>query len=195
MRFVVAAAALACLLIVACSSSPSAPESIVCFDVNKGCTCSHQAGGSSSQTKSCNASVLPDLPDTACCADPGWPSSGSCDCLTSAIFCGVVPGYEQATDGGAGEDACVCSSDPYPQQTIGPTCYSNGTTIPGAGLGTCCMFSANAAGALGVPACLCAAGLHTCGTGGTPVNECSSASFPAPSSSCPHGTTLVASCL
>jgi hypothetical protein len=184
---------MALLALLACGSTHSAPDSIVCFDVNSGCTCEHQGSApSSSQAKSCTADVLP---DSTCCADPGWPSSGACDCLTSAIFCGVVPGYEPALDGGAGEDACVCSSDPYPQQTIGPSCYANGTITPGAGLGTCCMFPASAPGALGVPACLCAAGLHTCGAGGTRVDTCGAASFPAPSSKCGQGRAQVSSCL
>jgi hypothetical protein len=178
--------------LVACGSSgPSA--SAVCVAINIGCSCNVQATpAASSQVSSCNASVLP---DAQCCADTGWPSSGGCNCLTSAIFCGVVPGYETAADGGAGEDACVCSSDPYSEQVIGPTCYANGTTTSGAGLGTCCMFPADAPDSLGVASCVCAAGLHTCGAGGAVVDSCSAASFPVTPATCAAGTTQVVSCL
>jgi hypothetical protein len=181
------------LRLVSCGSSAPA-MSVVCLGDPVGCTCDLEPSPSTSagQVSSCNASVLP---DTQCCADPGWPSSGTCNCLTSAIFCGVVPGYEMADDGGAGQAACACSNDPYSEQVIGPTCYANGTTTAGAGLGTCCFFSADTPGSLGVPACVCAAGLHTCGTGGTMVDSCSAASFPAMPETCDQGTTQVASCL
>jgi hypothetical protein len=191
MRALLAAITVMLLLVVACSS-PSTPSAPSCQSINVGCMCNHQPPPPAGGIASCNASVLP---QTLCCADSGWPSSGSCLCLTSAIFCGVVPGYETAADGGPGEDACVCSSDPYGQQVVGPTCYSNGTTTSGAGLGTCCMFSADAPGAAGVPACLCAAGIHTCGTGGVAVGMCSAASFPSTAPSCDQGTKQVEKCL
>jgi hypothetical protein len=107
----------------------------------------------------------------------------------------VVPGYETAADGGPGEDACVCSNDPYSEQVIGPTCYANGTTTSGDGLGTCCMFSPDAPGSVGVASCSCEAGLHTCGDGGTVVESCSAASFQATPATCGTGATQVASCL
>jgi len=178
-------------LAVACSSSPTtnAPS---CLRASVGCTCSLEPPQSSGTTPTCNDSILP---GTQCCADPGWPSSGTCQCLTSAIFCGVVPGYEMAADGGAGKDACVCSNDPYGQQVVGPTCYPNGTTTSGAGLGTCCMFSASTPGSIGGPACVCASGLHTCGTGGVAVGTCSAATFPSTASSCDQGTRQVSKCL
>ncbi|MGO9838790.1 MAG: hypothetical protein ACLP1X_31815 [Polyangiaceae bacterium] len=178
------------LAIIACGQA-SSPPGIVCMDLNIGCTCQHEPP-QTSQVPSCNTSVFP---DTVCCAETGWPSSGGCQCLTSAIFCGVVPGYEMAADGGPGEAVCACSNDPYPEQVIGPTCYANGTTTPGEGLGSCCMFSPDAPGSLGIPSCLCSAGLHTCGTGGTPVDGCSAASFPSTPATCGPGETQVTSCL
>ena len=176
-----------------CSSSPP-PTGVHCVQINTGCTCDLQPAGSGQQpqAKSCTESVLP---DSQCCADPGWPSSGTCQCLTGAIFCGVVPGYESGADGGPGEDACVCSNDPYPQQAIGPTCYPSGTTTAGSTFGTCCLFSADAPGAFGVPGCVCAAGLHTCGMGGTPVGTCSAANFSTAPPACDQGTTRVSRCL
>jgi hypothetical protein len=189
---VLAILAMAGLRLVACSSSaePAGPD---CFTTPVGCSCNVQASpAQSSQVSSCNTSGYP---DTQCCADTGWPSSGSCNCLTSAIFCGVVPGYETAADGGFWEDACVCSNDPYAEQTIGPTCYANGTTTAGDGLGICCLFSADAPDSLGLASCSCAAGLHTCGAGGTQVESCSAASIPMTTATCGAGSTQVASCL
>jgi hypothetical protein len=178
--------------LVACSNPPPA-ESVVCTSDPVGCTCDLQSSSTApGQVSSCNPSVFP---QTQCCAATGWPSSGTCDCTTSSIFCGVVPGYVMATSGVPGEDACVCSNDPYSEQIIGPTCYANGATAAGAGLGTCCFFSADAPGSLGSAACVCAAGLHTCGTGGTMIDSCSAASFPATPATCGGGTTQVTACL
>jgi hypothetical protein len=180
------------LLAPACSS-PAAPPRVACFDFPIGCSCSLQTSPApTEQTSSCNPSVAP---DAQCCAGSGWPSSGTCICETSDIYCGVVPGYEPADDAGPGADACVCSNDPYPEQVIGATCYANGTTTAGGGLGSCCMFPADAPGSLGVATCLCAAGLHTCAAGGVPIDGCSAASFPTAPATCDPGTTQVASCL
>jgi hypothetical protein len=190
-RLAHALTATAVVALIACGSSAPA-ESVVCLGVPIGCSCELEAAPQSDQVSLCNASAFP---DSMCCADPRWPSSGTCNCLTSAIFCGVVAGYEPASDGGAGVDACVCSNDPYSTQVIGPTCYANGTTSAADGLGTCCMFSADAPGSLGVAACVCAAGLHTCADGGSVVENCSAGSFPSPPAACDQGTTQVDRCL
>jgi hypothetical protein len=133
-----------------------------------------------------------------CCADARWPSNGQCECVTSGIFCGVVPGYEPGTGGAPGEDACVCGIGLDPRsnaQVIGATCNSNGTTTAGPGLGICCMFSGAAPGSLGGLACVCAAGMHTCGTGGVQVTSCSVANFPPPAPGCDQGRTQVVKCM
>jgi hypothetical protein len=183
------------LLVVACSSPAPPVGKPSCFLDADGCVCSLQPPSSSS-VSSCDPSVVA---QARCCADPGWPSSGGCDCLTAAIFCGVVPGYEPGTNGAPGQDACVCSvPDPRGGQTLGGTCYPNGTTTPGAGLGACCMFPPSAPGSLGGAACVCASGLHTCATGGVAVSSCSptTAGFPAPTPGCRQaGSKLVAKCL
>lgn len=176
----------------ACAQSP-APTAPYCQSIPTGCICAVQeTPPSSAEAKTCKGDMLPDM---ACCADPSWPTSGTCQCLTSSIFCGVVPGYEPAANGQPAMDACVCSNDPVPQQTIGPSCYANGTTSSGPGLGGCCSFSADAPGAAGIPACICAPGIHTCGTGGTPIDSCTPATFPAPPATCTQGTKQVTACL
>ena len=167
----------------------------MCFAVSNACTCAIEPPQPSEpQVSACDTSYLP---DTTCCAAPGWPSSGDCSCVTSAIFCGIVPGYFLDPDGGLGEDGCVCSVGPEPfmgaTQSMGATCYSNATTTAGPGLGTCCMFPANAAGSLGVDTCACAAGLHTCANGGSPVVSCSAMNFPPADASC-RGDTQVMKC-
>ena len=72
---------------------------------------------------------------------------------------------------------------------------ANGTTTAGDGRGICCLFSADAPNSLGIPSCSCAAGLHTCGAGGTQVESCSAASIPMTTATCGAGSTQVASCL
>jgi hypothetical protein len=194
MRAWVAVVVGTCLVVVACSS-PAGHRDSACVRETDGCVCSFESTNSPA-VASCDPAVLP---QTTCCEDPGWPSSGSCECLTRAAFCGVVSGYEPGTDGGVGEDACVCSIGPDPRnnaQAVGATCYSNGTVTPGPGLGGCCMFSGDAPGSLGVPTCLCAGGgLHTCGAGGVAVASCSAADLPAPAVGCDQGTMMVASCM
>ena len=168
-------------------SSPS--TAVVCIGPPGACECNLQDPGSEPST-TCNDH---DPPGTVCCADPSWPSSGGCTCVTSSIFCGVVPGYFASGDGGPGEDGCVCSTAPE-TGTIGATCYPGGTTTPGNDLGTCCSFGANAPGSLGEPSCACAAGLHTCGSGGTQVATCSASNVTATPTTCDQGTKQVASC-
>ena len=179
----------------ACSSTHSTGDGVVCLAVSNACVCSIEPPQpSASQTSTCDTSYLP---DTTCCAAPGWPSTGNCECVTSAIYCGFVPGYFLGADGGPGADGCVCSVGPEAftgsAQVIGATCYPNLTTDAGPGFGTCCMFPASAAGSLGVPVCACATGLHTCAGGGTVGQSCSAAGFPPPDTSC-AGDTQVASC-
>ena len=178
--------AFALLVIAACGglSSMGEPDA---------CSCSIEPPQSAAQPATCDTSYLP---DTTCCAAPNWPANGDCSCVTSAIFCGFVPGYFRAADGGAGQDGCICSVGPEPitgaTQAMGATCYPNATTAAGPGLGTCCMFPASAPGTFGIPLCGCATGLDTC-SGGTPVDSCSAASFPRMDTSC-GGDTLVARC-
>ncbi len=196
MRWVVPSVLAALLVAGGCSgSSKKSSDGVVCLAVSNACTCSvepPQPGAA--QASTCDTSYLP---QTTCCAAAGWPSSGNCECVTSAIYCGVVPGYFLAIDGGPGEDGCVCSVGPSPQpngsQSVGATCYPNGTTTSGPGLGTCCFYPADAPGSLGVPLCACATGLHSCAQGAMQVARCSADSFPALDPSC-HGDTQVASC-
>jgi hypothetical protein len=174
----------------ACHGS-SSRTAVVCIGPPGACECDLGDPGPGSAPKTtCDDR---DPPGTVCCADPSWPRSGTCVCVTSSIFCGIVPGYFVSNDGGPGEDGCVCSSAPE-SGAIGATCYPGATTTPGNELGICCSFSANAPGSLGQPSCACAAGLHTCGAGGTQVASCSASNVPVTAFTCDQGTTQVPSC-
>jgi hypothetical protein len=194
MRFFFAPLLALLLVVVACSSSSAPPNVLVCEALVDNCLCaSEPAGNQPGSVKACNPTAFP---GTTCCSDPTWPGSGSCWCDSGAIYCGVVKGYVMTSDAGAGEDACVCSSMPETgsMQAPGATCYPDGTTTSGSSFGTCCFFPPDAPGALGVAACICAAGIHPCGAGGMSVQSCSATNFPAASPTCPSGSKVVAGC-
>jgi hypothetical protein len=168
------------VLALACTAPAAGPTVTVCTALVDQCTCTVQEGPATRDASSstpCNSTAYP---DTTCCADDSWPSSGSCLCYTGSVYCGVV--QDAFTSGEAG---CVCSSPPQSaSQVIGATCYPGGTTTSSM-LGICCTFTDGT--------CACAAGLHTCESTGTQVATCSAANFPAPTSGC-SGQTQVKSC-
>jgi hypothetical protein len=154
-------------LAVACSSAKPAETVVVCTPLTDQCTCTAEEPPATKTNSTCSAAAYP---GTTCCADSDWPSSGSCLCYASAVYCGIV--QDAFTNGEAG---CVCSNPPQSaSQAVGATCYPGGTTTSG-GLGICCKFDDGTCG--------CAAGLHTCANG-TEVATCSAANFPTPTSGC-----------
>ena len=171
---------------------PTATTHIVCNGTPGACECDVVSTYQTGSTSSCSQASIP---GALCCAGSEWPSSGSCTCASTDVFCGVVPGYFTGQDGGPRQDGCVCSGDAEigGTQAVGAACYPDGTTTAGDGLGICCSFSADAPGADGAASCSCAAGLHTCGAGGMAVASCSASNVAPVAQSC-EGDTQVSSC-
>ena len=139
----------------------------------------------------CNPTAYP---GTTCCADTDWPRSGSCACSTSAIACGIVPGYFQPIFDGGPTAGCVCSpgQDARGAQVLGGTCEPGGWTSPPSTVGVCCHYPASLLGTTD-DACACSPAFN-CEPGSTKVPTCSAANFPSPTPVTCSGQQSVATC-
>jgi hypothetical protein len=178
--------------VAACQGSTSEQSYAVCS--GEGPTCACYASGAPPQagdTVACNPAAYP---GTICCADTSWPGSGSCECITSAVACGIVPGYfEPAFDGGP-TAGCVCTPgvDARPGQVLGATCEPGGWTSPPSTVGVCCYYPASLVGTVD-DVCACSPSFN-CEPGSTKVATCSAASFVSvPPMTC-AGQKAVAAC-
>jgi len=159
-------------LVVACSSSSNtsdydggsttkpAPRAFGCQSTTSGCSCSTSIPSNSA---SCNPA------GAECCADPGWPSSGSCACTGAVTFtCAVKCANQQCT-------FCRCG----PGVTPGSGEQDSTTCEPG-GTWTCCA---------GATSCNCGPGL-TCSSNEVSTSICGGTR----TTPCLAGTTKVLSC-
>jgi hypothetical protein len=146
--------------------------------------CGADAEGTRAPLASCDQSTLP---DTICCADSGWPSSGDCLCATGGLVCGPIAGSWSGNDA-ASENSCACPDGQPVTDGTDATCYPNGTTTAGDGPGTCCLVSVP----YGLHSCTCIASQTGCDPGATEVPDCSAARLSP--QVCAPGTTQVMAC-
>jgi hypothetical protein len=177
-----------------CSTPAPLPISMFCGGNGSDCSCSVVEGPSPTpgEPSACNSSAFP---DTTCCADPGWPSSGTCACTTNAVACGIVTDFFEPLFDGGPTSGCACSGagNARSGQVLGATCQPGGWASPPSTVGVCCLYPPDFLGGSGSTSCACGPAF-VCDPRATRVQSCSAANFPAPAPiTCP-GRTQVAGC-
>ncbi|NOU34414.1 MAG: hypothetical protein HOO96_41505 [Polyangiaceae bacterium] len=147
---------------------------------------SSSSGGSSGTANGVNCSVTTDgcrcnpygspnsfvcddsAADSLCCADSGWPSSGSCSCLKREVKCAISG------------SSCNCSASQFASGSTSTTCYGGGTTTSTASPLKCCLDAS-------AGTCTCPNYKATCA--GTEVTSCSASSLEP---KCSSGTQVTA---
>jgi hypothetical protein len=118
----------------------------------------------------CSPSALHDPSVAACCADPGWPSSGNCIC--SAFLCYV--------NQGGGKDCYYTDLGANGAEV--PTTSATGTT--------CCVYGDSSNGYI----CSCYADQGACNGRGTTVSSCTAGVLPACGGPISSGSSQVSAC-
>ena len=182
----------AALVGAACSGSTQASQSVACENGALACSCTIVSASQPGQTLACNQAAYP---GTTCCADPGWPGSGTCGCSTNEVACGIVQNYFGPLFDGGPTAGCVCSPASYAQrgQVLGAACEPGGWADPASTVGVCCLYPANFPNQYGGATCACGPAFN-CAPGSTKMDSCSAASFPAATPVSCSGGTEVTSC-